>query len=244
MLIASLILLQIIIFAALIFILKKVLTQNITSATRHLDELSQDYTKKETEVNQKLEEVERKYQEILAKAQEEAAKVKAETIKTAEDESSSIVKQARTQSEEIIKQADRSRQMLISEIEERIGREAVNKAAELIGQVLPEEFRESVHSRWVEELVSGGFAQLERLRVPEDTKEVVVTSAFRLNEKTKQALAKRLKEALGRDAALKEEIDPRIVAGIIITIGSLVLDGSLKNKIKEQAKNAKDTVGG
>jgi F0F1-type ATP synthase membrane subunit b/b' len=43
MLIATLILFQLIIFAALVIVLKRVLTKNIISATGHLDEMNQDY---------------------------------------------------------------------------------------------------------------------------------------------------------------------------------------------------------
>ena len=47
MLIVSLIILQLLIFAVLISIFKKIMTQNVASATEHLDELNQDYEKKE-----------------------------------------------------------------------------------------------------------------------------------------------------------------------------------------------------
>lgn len=46
MLMISLIILQVIIFAALIFALKKILSQNVVSATQHLDEMSQTYKKR------------------------------------------------------------------------------------------------------------------------------------------------------------------------------------------------------
>ena len=37
----------------------------------------------------------------------------------------------------------------------------------------------------------------------------------------------------------QEEVDAEIIAGIIATVGSLVLDGSLRNKIYQQAKELK-----
>ncbi len=46
MLIVSLIVLQVLIFGGLILVLRKILTQNVVLATKHLDELNQDYTKK------------------------------------------------------------------------------------------------------------------------------------------------------------------------------------------------------
>ena len=56
-----------------------------------------------------------------------------------------------------------------------------------------------------------------------------------LKHKARKHLSKRLKQLLGREVKLKEEVDSKVVVGLIVTVGSLVLDGSLKNKIRQQA---------
>ena len=206
-------------------------------ATKHIDDLSQDYSKKEAEITRQLEEVKQKSQEILDKAHEEAEKTKMQIVKDAQAESEKLLKRAQTQGEEMIKQADKTRQQLLIEIEERIAKEAVNKAGELIQHVLPENFKQDIHAQWVEELIESGFSRIERLRIAKDIQEARVNTAYSLNKAQREGLAKKVKEVLGHDVTLKEELDPKVVAGITITIGSLVLDGSLKNKIKEQAKN-------
>jgi F-type H+-transporting ATPase subunit b len=239
MLIVALILLQLLIFAGLIFIFRRIMTQNVVLATRHLDELSHDYDKKEQELNKQLEEAKLKSQEMLASAQEEAEKLKMEIIKGAEEERDKLIKNARSQADELIQQADKSRNQLISEIEERITKEATNKACELIQEVLPESFKKSVHTHWVEDLIENGFTKLERLHAPQGLKEVRVVSAFSLSEEERRKLSKKIRDAWGEDMALKEEIDPKVVAGIFISIGSLVLDGTFKNKIKEKAQGEK-----
>lgn len=238
MLIISLVLFQVFIFAGLIFVLRRMLTKNVTDATRHLEELNQDYTKKEQEINRQLQEAQEKSQNILKEAQGEAAKLRAQIIKEAESERDKILEQARIQSDTLIQQADKSRQALISELEERIEREAVNKACELMQATLPEQFKQDVHLHWVEELLENGFSQLEHLQLPQGIQEIKVTSAFPLTEGQRKNLSKKLKNVLGDEMVLKEEVEPKVVAGLIITIGSLVLDGSLKNKIKEHAKSA------
>jgi len=239
MLIVSLILFQVLFFAGLIFMLKRMLTQNVASATKHLDELNQDYTKKEEKATRQLEDAGKKAQEIIAKATEEAENLKGRIIKESNNEGDEIVKEARAKSDEIVQQADKVRQRLISEIEERVVNEAINRACELIQHTLPEQLKRDTHSQWVEELIANGFAKLERLRIPPDIREVKIVSAFKLNEIQHKAISKKLKDALGHEAALKEEVDSKIVAGLVINIGSIVLDGSLKNKIQEEAKNAK-----
>ena len=236
MLIASLVLLQIIIFGGLIFILRKVLNQNVILATKHLDELNQDYSKKEQDIQKRLEDLKQKTHEILSKAQGEAQKTKETTIKQAETERDDILSKARAKGEEMMKQADKARHILISEIDERIAKEAVSKACELTQYVLPDEFKQIVHTHWLNELIKNGFDQLERLSVAEDVHEINIKSAFDLDEEQRKLLTKKIKEVLSRDITLKETVDSNMVAGVVITLGSLVLDGSFKNKIQEQAK--------
>lgn len=237
MLIASLVTLQLIIFTALIFVFRKIMAQNVVLATKHLDEMSQDYDEKERRVNEQLEEANAKAQEIISSAQNEAEKIRSDTIKQAEQDRDKIVQAARTQAEEIIQQADKSRNQLLLEIEERIAKEAINQACDLCHDTLPEEFRKFVHDQWVEDLIENGFSRAERLRLPEEgTVGVKIVSAFALGDEQRKKISKKLKDTFGHEITIEEQIDPRVVAGLVINVGSLVLDGSLKNKIKEKAR--------
>lgn len=236
MLIAGLIVFQIAVFGFLIFVFRRIMTQNVVVATQHLEELNHNYMEKEKEAERHLEEAERKGREIVSKSELEAGKLKMEILKHAEAEKENIVSQARQQAEEIVQQAERSRQQLLAELNERIAKEAVNKACELIEETLPEQFKQMAHAQWAEDLIAGEFVELKRLRLPEDVGEVRVASAFALTPAQRKGLLKKLEESLGRSISLKEEVDPKIVAGIVIYIGDLVLDGSLRNKIKEKAR--------
>ncbi|MDP2943355.1 MAG: F0F1 ATP synthase subunit delta [Candidatus Omnitrophota bacterium] len=238
MLIVSLVLLQVIIFAGLIFALKRILTKNVVTATRHLEEMNVDFVKKDEEIKKRLEEVNKKSQDILTKAEEDARRASAQTIKEAESQKEEIIKQARKQNEDIIQQAERSRQLLISEINDRIARESTGKACELIQSILPEKFALDVHMHWVDELIDAGFGQLERLNIPKEVTDARIVTAFPLTEEQRKKLHKLLKNILDKDIKLNEEVDKRIVAGVSIIIGSLVLDGTLQNKMMEKVKGA------
>lgn len=242
MLIASLIILQVLIFAGLIFMLRKIMTQNVVSATRHIEELNQDYLKKEEEVTRRLSEVQLQAEEMLNKARKEADDYKAEITRQTEAQRQEIIKQARQQGDEIIQQAEKSRQALLSELDERISKEAINKACELIQYAIPDKFKLDVHTHWVEELIENDFGRFQNLRLPEDIQEVKIITAFSLSEQQRKALSRKIKEVFNRDISLKEEVDPKVCAGLIITMGSLVLDGSLRNKVQEKAKIVQSTI--
>ena len=84
-----------------------------------------------------------------------------------------------------------------------------------------------------------GLEGVDRLHVPEDFKDVEVVSAYPLTDEQKIQLQKRLKEILRREFELTEKIQPEMIAGLQIQLGSLLIDGSLRFKIKEAARDVK-----
>ncbi len=238
MLILPLIVLPVLIFLGLIFVFRHVMDKNVTSATRHLGELNVEYGKKDREVNRRLDEAKRASDDMLAKASSEMAKEKARIIQETETEKEKILKQAHAESEEIMSQADKSKSAMLAEIEERIANAATEKACDLVEAVLSGQFKVEVHSAWVDDLLENGFKQLDKFRIGEDVTEARITSAIPLEEKQRGKLSQKLESIFNKDIAIKEDVDPKVVAGVIITIGSLVLDGSLRDKIREKIKHA------
>jgi F0F1-type ATP synthase delta subunit len=222
----------------LIYAFRRIMDKNVVSATSHLDELNQDYIKKQQEINRLLEEAKQKSAEVFAQAQIEAQNLKAKIVAQSEKERDAMISAARTQADEIIQQADKARNSLLAEIEERILKEAVKKASDLIQEALPETFRKLAHEHWVDDLLKTGFGQLDKVRIGENINEIRIISAFPLHEEQRKKIIKHLNESLGKDIPVKEEIDVTLVVGLAIHIGSLVLDGSLKNTIKEKAFSA------
>ncbi|MFH1045544.1 MAG: F0F1 ATP synthase subunit delta [Candidatus Omnitrophota bacterium] len=236
MLFISLLIIQVVIFVGLVVLLRNMLTKNITGATAHLDQLNRDYTKKQEEANKKLQEADQYYQQTIAKAREEALQFKERLEKEAQTGKDKTLELARQESERLIERANKTRELLIDEIEQKIEERALGRAADLVEQVLPRHLYKDIHAHWVEVLISSGLEELGSLQLPRDVAEVQLKSAFQLTAAQKESLSLKLKEKLSREITLKEEVDPHVVAGVIITLGSLVLDGSLRKKIRESAR--------
>lgn len=232
----TLFILLLLIFAGMTFLLYNLLSKNITSAKAHLDQMGQDYTKKQQEINKKLQEADQYYQTTITKAREEAIELKERLEKEASTGKGKALDEARKESEKIIDRANKTREMLIAEIDQKVEEKALDRACELVEQVLPEHLAQQMHLHWVEELITGGLEELGNLHLPENISQAQLKCAFELSAKQKEQLSQKLKEKLGRDIKLVEESDSSIVAGIVISLGNLVLDGSLKNKIKEAAR--------
>jgi len=226
----------VVVFFLFVFLFRRIINKNITSAVRHLDQISQDYVQKQEEADRKLEEAQRLYKETVNKAKEEALSLRQDLLKQAQQEKDNIVQNAQTQAQDIVQQAEKSRYLLISELEKRIDLESVKKASILLGEVLPKDIGEEIHSRLVKEFINVSLAKLDNLEVARDVNEVKIVSAFDLGNKDKGDVIKILKEKIGRDLKVNEEIDSSLVAGFMIVLGSLVIDGSLRFKVGEKVK--------
>jgi len=239
MLFFGLILIQIIVFIALIFILRHLLTRNVAGATLHLKQLGEDYAKKEANAKKLLEEADQYYKDTRLKAKKEVDQLKAQFEKEIHEAKDKTLKQARAKSEEVLERANKAKQAILAEVDERISKEAVKKACELVEDVLSGQFKPEVHSGWVDDLIENGFKEVKKLHIKDNITQAKVVSALPLDKKQHDKLSEKLKTIFKKKVTIKEEVDPKVIAGIIITIGSLVLDGSLRGKIREKITHAK-----
>lgn len=60
-----------------------------------------------------------------------------------------------------------------------------------------------------------------------------VVSAQPLSSEQKAALSAALKQAVGSDVAVEEKVDPDLLGGLVVRIGSRMVDGSLKTKLQQ-----------
>lgn len=242
MFIVQLLILQVMIFAGLVIALRKLMARHATTATAHLQGLSQDYLRKQDELKKRLEEAERHYQEQLVKAQEEAYQLKTQANREAEAARQQILEQARQEAQQMVQQAIRARESLQQELAQSVETRAVARACELLRTVLPEKLREVTHVHWMETLLKDGLLPVGHLESREKLGDAKVVSAFPLTAAQRQQLLERLRTALGHPVTLQETVDANLVAGLVVSLGHLVLDGSLASKLSEAARHAQDRI--
>jgi F-type H+-transporting ATPase subunit delta len=66
-----------------------------------------------------------------------------------------------------------------------------------------------------------------------------VTSAFPLTKAQEGALAKNLKVRSGRDVSLELNVDPAIMGGLVVKMGSQMIDSSIRTRLNALAQTMK-----
>jgi len=62
---------------------------------------------------------------------------------------------------------------------------------------------------------------------------VEVTSAVELDENTVESIGERIEEQTGRDVELAARVDPDVIGGIVLQVGNMVLDASVRARLEQ-----------
>jgi F-type H+-transporting ATPase subunit delta len=65
---------------------------------------------------------------------------------------------------------------------------------------------------------------------------VSVTSAVELDDKLVKDIGKRIEEQTGRDVDLASKVDPYVLGGLVVRVGNMVLDASVRNRLEQLRK--------
>jgi F-type H+-transporting ATPase subunit delta len=65
---------------------------------------------------------------------------------------------------------------------------------------------------------------------------VTVTSAVELDEELVGDIGKRIEEQTGRKVELSSNVDPDVLGGLMVRVGNMVLDGTVRNRLERLRK--------
>jgi F0F1-type ATP synthase delta subunit len=98
-----------------------------------------------------------------------------------------------------------------------------------------------IHQHLIDELVEEiGGADGHRLPAAVETAEIVVR--FPLTEPQKAQIIRMLSAKMGRPVSIKETIDNDIIAGMVMRLDNVILDGSLRAKLRGTLAYVRDRL--
>jgi F-type H+-transporting ATPase subunit delta len=65
---------------------------------------------------------------------------------------------------------------------------------------------------------------------------VQITSAVALDEKTIESIGDRISERTGQKVELSSKVDPDLIGGIVLRVGNVILDASIRNRLNQLRK--------
>ncbi|OGX36822.1 MAG: hypothetical protein A3D87_02530 [Omnitrophica WOR_2 bacterium RIFCSPHIGHO2_02_FULL_50_17] len=239
MIIIPFIIINLVTFLALVFVFRKIMFSSSYAETKRLQELNMENTKKARELEEKIEDAEKQYKEKITKAQDEAKKLKERAQEEAEGIREETLRKAKEERERLIGQVLNAKEKLREEIEAESAERTVEFARRIIAEILSSDNQRRVYDGFMDEVFAGIEQTDKAVFQGLDLKSlsVQVKTSHPLSPVQKERLEKILSEKAGGRACVEEIADKKLITGVVIQIGSLVIDGSLAAKFRK-AKEA------
>jgi F-type H+-transporting ATPase subunit b len=229
----QLIIIQVITFCILIFVLRLLFYRQLRASLARLKTLHEENLAQEEELKKNTELLQKKKEEELAKAKQEAERIINDARERAAKLASGMETQAKEQADKILSKAAQQAEQSERDFALRSQEEAIQISLKIFKIVFAEDDMVLLQHQ----LVAGFIDELEKLPDEKFTIRegpLKISCPLALSPEEKNKLTRVLSEKLkNRQADVVETINPDIISGIIIQIGSFVIDGSLKNKLSK-----------
>lgn len=228
----QLVLIQILTFVIVIIALRFLFGSHLKTALNRLQVLHQESLEKEEILNKELEKARIQSQGEISRAQEEAKLIVDTAKRNAEKIALEAAEGAQLQTKKMMAEASERAKKVEAEVSAGAQEKALELAQELIKATFTPKGQAILHGQLIDELIDDLRAvDKSRLAVKVDRAEIMTSAPLTPEEKKK--LKDILVSKLGYELPLEEKIDETLIVGIVIKLGGLVADGSLKNKLNK-----------
>lgn len=241
MLLVQFIVLQIIVFAGVIYFLKKILYSDTQSAVNRLDHTYQELLGKQKELQQKIEQAEKEYKEKKDEAVQIAEKLKQEALDETRKKEEAIVKEAKAEADEMVKKARSACDKIRREIEKDVQMKNLDSLSKLLNTAFNPSLLECMHLQLINDFI-GKEAELDFSSVPPELNTFTLKSPLTIPEATKSKILSLVKKKVGRPMECKEEEEKELIGGISLVFDTLVLDGSFANHVNDAVQREKRKI--
>ena len=227
----QLLIIQVITFLAFLLLLRFLFSRNLNVALTRLNVLHEENLMKEAQLTEELKRAKEEKDAEITRGKSEAAAIVEEARSDGAKLRLKIEDEAKRQAEKIISQSKEELERLKQKMQGQLQDQSFDLALDLITQVLTEQNKESLQQQFISEIIEE-ISKLPQEKFAVSTHTVKVVSSYALHESQRDNLKKILNEKLGSPAALDEKVDSTLICGLSLELGGLIIDGTLKNKLR------------
>ncbi len=217
---------------------KMLLQVTANRAVSRVRQVEDEVRKKEEDIRREIDEHERDFAEKKADAERQLQAQRDEARREAAHLKEKTVAEAKKEGQKIIEQAHKNEDKL----REQIARQMEDKAVEYGGRIFKLVFSDlltgGLNTQFNSELVDA-LNELEKDSITVESSEAQVTVSHQMEEGQRQRLESVLREKFHKEATLQEKVDESLMAGLILKMGTLEIDGSLRNRYQEAMQEVK-----
>lgn len=235
-------LMQIVVFGVVLYFYKKITAGDTENTVKRLGVVYEDLLMKQKNLAEKLETAEKEYQAKKEESATIADKLAGQAMDEARKKEEEILKKARAEAEDLLSKAHASREQFSKEMEIAASKKMVDFTATLLVNVYDEKTRLLIHGQFIRNFIEQA-KKSNLASIDLQGQHPVIRTAMALQKEEKDHLCQVIAAGLGvPDLKIEEVVDEKLIAGVAMQIGTLLLDGSFANALKESANQVKEKL--
>jgi len=228
----QLLILQFVTFVAIIFLLRFLFSRHLKSALDRLNVLHEENLAKEDQLKEELRRAKEESQAQIQQGKDEAALIIEDAGKEAQRIRMNMEEQAKEHAEKILADGRLEAEKLKEKVIKDIQVQGIELALRMIAELLTETDKIALQYEFANNIIEEiSHLPKENFNL-RDNQAVKITSSFPLLDRQKDQIRLILTEKTGKQAQLSEQIDPKIIGGLTVELGGMVIDGTLKSKLQ------------
>jgi len=229
---------HIVVLVAVVFVIKRLLLSDTMNAVQRIQQVEADVRKREEGIRREIEEHEREFTRKKADAETEIQRHREEGEKEVARMREQVLEDARTEGDRLIEQAKKNEQKFREQLAQDIEERAVEYGGEVFRLVFSDKMNEVLNRQFIDELLDA-LAEVDGSTITIDSGSAEFIASHPLPAEQKQRLETLLAERFGVNVKVEEKLQPDLMAGLILKLGSLEIDGSLLNRYREAVAEVK-----
>lgn len=229
---------HVVILVVIVLIIKKLLLGDTVRAVDRIGQAEAEIRKREEAMKQ---EMERHEQELEARKREEdeaLARRREELEHEVARKKELAIEEARRESAEILDRARKNEARMRDQMEIDMEDKSVDLAGRVFRLVFSDRLNETLNDQFIEELLDA-LSETDASGITIDSGAVEFCASHPIKPEQKTRLKSILSEKFGITSEIEETVDGDLLAGMIMKLGSLEIDGSLKSRYQEAVSELK-----
>lgn len=233
-----LVLAQVAVFAVMVVAMRRLLLRDTMKAVGKLREAESELGKKEDTIRKRIEETEAEFRRKSAEAQDVVARAKETMEKELSRTRETLVEEAKRERDRILEEATRSKERMRQEVARDLEAKTLDNTGRICDMVFSDEMGQRVDQAFIDELLAA-LDDMDSSSITIAADAIEITSSRPLTQESKDRIRALVTRKFDVTLDIREKTDPSQLAGIALKLGSLEIDGSLRNRFREAVDQLK-----
>lgn len=234
---------HVMLLTVLIVVVYKLIAVYTNRAVEQVRQVETEVRRREETIRRQIEEHEKDFEQRKAEAETKFLKQKEDAEKELGTRREQMLAEAKREGERIIEQAKRNEVTMRQQLEQGMDEKAVDYAGQAFQMVFGEKMNVAINTAFIDELLDA-LEQVDAGGLTVDASEALFVTSHPLDPAQKKRLESILSERFGVSLTVRETIRPDVVGGMLLKLGGMEIDGTLKTRIEEAVGEVKKNIKG